>query len=127
MPPTASSSDFPRYILPRVGLESKGNTSNYQAAAEQIHRPLPSLSFGLLSRLDTPEPAAWGVELGTAALSSSGDGKGSHGRGLAGAADGAQGRNGMSDNGHSPNLELSTYLEIRRVVRRPQWFGSFEC
>ena len=90
----------------RVRLESQSDAGGDQAAAEDVHGPLPALGLGLLAGLDAPEPAGGRIELlaAAAALSSGRQGEvscgaGGGGGGLADAAHGAQGRGRVSDEG----------------------------
>ena len=92
-----------RYHSRSIRLEGKSNTGGNQAAAEEVHGPLPSLGLGLLPRLDAPEPAGGRIEGGAAAALSSGrHGKASAGdHRLADAAQGARGgRGGVADKDH---------------------------
>ena len=95
-----------------VRLEGQSDTGSNQAAAEDVHGPLPSLWLGLLARLDAPEPAGGGIVVRAAAALSSGcRGEGSGGGrgvgGLAKAAHGAQGRDGVPYNSHIGCVRIS--------------------
>lgn len=72
-----------RFGLPCVGSEGKRAGNEHQAAAEDVHRPLPALGLRLLSGLDTPEPAGRGLKLrlAAAALTAGADGEASRGNG----------------------------------------------
>lgn len=85
-----------------IGLKGERNSGGGKATEKNIGRPLPALGLGLLTRLDTPEPAGRRIELvlAAASLSSGGHGETSGGEGLSNAACGAQGRDGSADKGH---------------------------